>query len=125
MVERVGISASLQEHRLHRGQVVLETVINAGEKSRAQGDFQHPAQEFHLVSVLQSAGAFEHLDRSFVSVHLDHLCKEGSPVKGDVAEFVLRYRTVDEDRHKVGNNSGNCTFGFHIVVIVNLLERRN
>ena len=117
MVERVGIFPSLQEDSLHRGQIVLETIVNAGEKTRPQGDFEHPAQEFHLVSVLQSACAFEHLDGSPVSVHLDDLCEKRSPAKGDVAEFVLRDRPVDLDRHEVRDNTGNCTFGFHIMLL--------
>ena len=114
MIQRVGVLSSLEEHRLHRGQIVLETVIDAGEKTRAEGHLKHPAFELHRVSVFQSTGAFEHLDRGLVTAYLDDLGQEGSTRKGDVAELVLRHRSVHLNRHKVGNNSCYLSFCLHI-----------
>ncbi len=109
-----GIFSSFEEHTFHRCQIVLETVIDAGKKARAEGHLKHPAFELHRVSVFQSTGAFEHLDRGLVTVHLDDLGQEGSTRKGDVAELILRHRSVHLNRHKVGNNSYYLSFCLHI-----------
>ena len=114
VVERIGVFTSLQEHSVHRGQVVLQAVVNAGQQSGTQGDLQHPAFEFDGVSVLQAPGALEYLDGSLVPRHLYDLGEEGSAVQGDVAEFILRHRPVDLNCHQVGDNPDYFSFSLHI-----------
>ena len=52
VVQRHSVFASLEEHTFHGGEVVLETVIDAGHEARSECYLEHPALKFHGVSVL-------------------------------------------------------------------------
>ena len=115
-VQRLCVLSSLQEDVFHCSEVVLQTVIDAGQKARAQSYLQHFAFEFDFVPVLETAGALEHLYRRPVAVDFDDLGQELGAAQVDVAEFILRNRAVCLYRYKVGNDADNLSCTFHIVV---------
>ena len=123
VVERIRVLASPEEDGVHCCKIVLESVIDAGKKTGPERNLEHPSFELYGISVLQSACAFEHLDRSLVSGHLDDLREEGSAVQSDVAELILGYRSVNLDGYKVGNDSCYLTCCFHMMSFFNLSVR--
>ena len=115
VVERIGVFASFEEYSGHGGEVVLQTVVDAAEKPRAEGGLEHPAEELDLIASAQSAGALEYLYRGFVAIHLDYLGKKIGAPEFDVAEFILRHGAVHLHGHKVGNYACNLSSCFHIL----------
>ena len=115
VVEGVGVFASFEEYSLHRGEVVLESVVDARQKARAERGLEHLSQEFHLVAVLQPSGALEHLHRRPVSVHLDDLCEELRASEVYHAEFVFGDRSVQRHGHEVGHYACYLSCSIHIM----------
>ena len=121
-VKGIRVFSSFQEYTGHGSEVVLKTVVGAGEKAGAKGDLQHPALEFNLIAAFHSAGALEHLHGCQVSVNLDNLCHQFHSFGGDVADFVLGNRAVYLYGNKVGDDSLYNTFSFHMFIcLYNLL----
>ena len=85
VVERVGVLAPLEEHALHRGEVVLQAVVHAGQQAGAEGDLKHLAEELDLIPVLEAPGALEHLHGGLVAVDLDDLGQQWGAPQSDVA----------------------------------------
>ena len=121
-VERVGVFAALEENARHGLQVILQSVIDAGKQAGTEGDLEHFSEEFDIVAVLESAGAFEHLDRGFITVYLDDLGEELLAADGDVAEFILRHRPVHGHGHEVRDDARYLSFCTHIVSFCFLLS---
>ena len=124
MIERVGVFASLEEDTGHSGEVVLQSVIDAGHKARTERYFEHPAEEFDLVAALQAAGAFEYLYGSLVSAYLDDLCKKLGAFEVDVAKLILGYRTVYLHCHQVGYDARyfSCCIHYSIDFLLFLIS---
>ena len=120
MVQGVCIFTSLEEHFLHGCKVVLKAVIDAGEKARAKCGLEHPALEFHGISAAEASGALEHLHGGVLAVYLYNFGHHFHALKVDVADFVFCHRTVNLYGDKVGNDTGYCSFSFHIFTLYNL-----
>ena len=101
MIERLCVFAPLEEDSRHRGEVVLESVVAARKQARAQCDLKHLVLENYLVPVFQATGALENLHSRIGAVHLDDLRHKMRSIKVDVADFVLRHRSVHCDSDKV------------------------
>ncbi|KAF5034121.1 hypothetical protein DSECCO2_599520 [anaerobic digester metagenome] len=71
--------------------------------------------KFHAFANLQTTRAFEHLNVSLISQHLDHLGHQPGSVQVDITDLVLGNRPADFHNYQVGNNTGNdsgCLFIF-------------
>ena len=94
-VKGIRVFSSFQEYTGHGSEVVLKTVIGAGQKAGAKCQ---------------------------VSVNLDNLCHQFHSFGGDVADFVLGNRAVYLYGNKVGDDSLYNTFSFHMFIcLYNLL----
>ena len=114
VIEWVSVFASLEEYPVHGGEVVLKSVIDAGQESRSERGLEHLAEEHYLASVLQTSGAFENLHGSLVSIHLDDLREEIGVSEHNVAELIFGHRSVHGHRNKVGHYSAYLSFSLHI-----------
>ena len=113
-VERVGIFAALEEDVLHGREVVLQTVIYTGKQAGAEGRLQHPAFEFDLVAVPESAGALEDLDGGEAAVDLDDFRHHLHPGEVDEADFILGDRPVHRDGDQVRDDARYDSCCFHL-----------
>ena len=117
MVEGFGVFSSFQEYPCHGGEVVLQSVIAAGQKSGTQSGFEHLVLEFYGVPVFKSSGAFEYLDGSVFPVYLDDLGHESCAAAVDIAYLVLRDRSVRQDSDQVGYDTCDLSCTFHIISV--------
>ena len=121
VVQRCGIFAAFEEYVLHRGEVVLQTVVAAGEQARSELDLEHVALEFDLVALAQAAGALINLHEGVPARHLDDLGHHFRAAQVDVADLVLRHVAFETHRHQVGDDSGNYTCSFHYLFFIFVL----
>ena len=117
VVQRVGVFAALEEDALHRGEVVLQAVVDAGQQARTQGDLEHPSFELDLVAAPEAAGALEHLYGGVLPVDLDDFGHHLDAGQVDVADFILRHRSVHQYGHKVRDDTRNNTCSFHSIYL--------
>ena len=120
VVEGVCVFTSLEEYLLHGCKVVLKAVVNAGEKSRAKCGLEHPAFKFHGISAAEASGALKHLHGGILAVYLDNFGHHLHALKVDVANLVFCYRPVHLYGNEVGDDTGYCSFSFHIFTLYNL-----
>ena len=116
VVQRSGVLASLEEDVLHGGEVVLQSIVGTGQKTGAELDLEHLAEELHGISAPEAAGALKHLHGRFVAADLDDFGKELRALEVDVAEFVFRHRTVHLHSHQVGHNARYFTCCTHYLL---------
>ena len=107
LVKREVVLTTFEEHACEFVQVVLQTVVVTAEQTRAERHFKHVTGELHFITHFEATCGFEHL-RIYVGANdLDDLCHQFGLAHVDVANFVLRNRTIYCDGHQVGNNSFN------------------
>ena len=114
LVEREVILTTFEEHSGEFVQVVLQTVVVTAEQTRAERYLQHVSRELHFVAHFEATRGLEHLRINVGADDLDDLRHQFGLADVDVANFVLRNRTIDSDGYQVGNNSFNFSSS-HIV----------
>ena len=105
LVKREVVLTTFEEHAGEFVQVILQTVVVTAEQTRAERHLQHVSRELHVVAHFEATCGFEDLSINVGANDLDDLCHQFSLAHVDVANFVLRNRTIDCDGHQVGNNS--------------------
>ena len=74
--------------------------------------------EFHEGAGFQSPGTFKNLYISNIPDNLDHLSHQSLVSKLDKANLILRYRSVNDEGHHIGNNATNSSFCCHIILVI-------
>ena len=120
LIEREIVLTTFEEHTGEFVQVVLQTVVVTAEQTRAERHLKHVSRELHFVAHFEATSGFEHL-RIYVGANdFDDFRHQFGLAHVDVANFVLRNRSIDSDGYQVGNNSFNFSL-CHICVLLNSL----
>ena len=123
-VEREVILTSLEEHACQFVQIVLQTVIVTAEQTGTERYLEHVACELHFVAHFEATRGLEDLCIYVSANDLDDLRHQLYIAYVDVANFVLRNRTIHSDGHQVGNNSFNFSSSHKVIydfIIYNLI----
>ena len=88
------VLSSLEEYSLHCGKIVLQTIVVAGEQTRAKDYLQHMALKLHLATLLYSTCTLIHLDRSIFAVDLYDLRHKFGLAQKDITDLILSNRSV-------------------------------
>ena len=94
IVQRKRIIATFQEYTFHLVQVILQTVIVAGQHTRTQRNFQHMPLEFSLVADTHTTCALKYLYKGILSYHLDYFRHQLHASDRNVTDLILRNRTI-------------------------------
>ena len=107
LVEREVILTTLEEHTCQFIKVVLQTVVVTAEQTGTECHLKHVTCELHFVAHFQTTSGLEYLRIYIDADDFDDFRHQFGLANIDVANFVLRNRTIDCDGHQVGNNSFN------------------
>ena len=94
IVQRKRIIATFQEYTFHLVQVILQTVIVAGQHTRTQRNFQHMPLEFSLVADTHTPCALKYLYKGILTYHLDYFRHQLHASDRNVTDLILRNRTI-------------------------------
>ena len=117
LIQRISIRATAEEHPVHLIQVVLQAIVVLREHSGAECDLQHMPFEGDRITDTHATSRLKDLRVGILPIYLNDFTHQGYSCDGDVADFILRHRTIGFDGDEVTDDTLYDTFCCHYIVL--------